>query len=52
MWKDKLKQEFDENPLKVLAVAAFVTTAASKFIEALASVKSKRAYARMYKMKR
>jgi len=50
-WKEKLKQQFNENPLQVLAVGAFVTTAAAKFIEALSGVRSKRAYARMYRRK-
>jgi hypothetical protein len=52
MWKDKLNQQFNENPLQVLAVAAFVATAAAKLIAALSGVQSKRAYARMYRSKR
>ena len=47
-WKERLNQQFNENPVQVLAVGAFVATAAAKLIEAMASVKSKRAYAKMY----
>lgn len=46
MWKDKLKQEWNDNPLQVLAVGAAVATAATMVLNAVSQAQSRRAYAR------
>jgi hypothetical protein len=46
MWKDKLKKQWDENPLAVIAVGALAATAAAKLIDALGAAQGRRAYAR------
>jgi hypothetical protein len=51
MWKDKLKKEWDENPLQVIAVTALAATAAAKLIEAVSSARSKSAYAKQINRK-
>lgn len=45
-WTDKLKREFDENPLQVLAIGALVATSAAKVIDSLSAAKGRRAYAK------
>ncbi len=54
MWKDELKKEWDENPLKVMAVTAFVANAASRLLNAWSASKGRRAYAKQvnYRIKR
>lgn len=47
MWKERLKKEWNENPLQCIAVAALAATAAAKLIDAVSSSRSKSAYARM-----
>lgn len=46
MWKDKLKKQWDDNPLAVITVAAFAATAAAKLIDAVGAAQGRRAYAR------
>ena len=46
MWKDKLKKQWDENPLGVIAVAAIAATAAARLIDAMSAAQGRRAYAR------
>lgn len=46
MWKDKLKQEWNENPMQVIAVGAMATTAVVAVLNALSSARSRNAYAR------
>ena len=46
MWKERLKKEWNENPLQVIAVAALAANAAAKLIDAVSSSRSKNAYAR------
>lgn len=42
----KLKTQAEENPMLALGVGAAAVTAASKLIDSLAGVRSKRAYAK------
>ena len=53
MW-DKLKEQWEENPLTVIAVGALAATAAAKLIEAMSASQGRRAYARQidYKISR
>lgn len=53
MWKDRLKKEWDENPLKVIGIGALAITAASKLIDAISAAQGRRAYAKQidYKVK-
>lgn len=46
MWKDELKKEWNDNPLKVIAVGALAATAAAKLLDALSSAQGRRAYAK------
>jgi hypothetical protein len=46
MWKDKLKKQWDENPLAVIAIGALAVTATAKLIDALGAAQGRRAYAR------
>lgn len=46
MWLDQLKKEWDENPLKVIAVTAFAANAASRVINSWSAAKGRRAYAK------
>lgn len=54
MWKDRLKAEFEQNPVQVLMAGALVATAAAKVIDALSSAQGRRAYAKQvnYRVKR
>lgn len=45
-WKDKLKQEWNDNPLQVIAVGATAATAATFVLNALSAAQSRRAYAK------
>lgn len=45
-WKIKLKQQWDENPVAVIGVAALAVTAAAKLIDAMSAAQGRRAYAR------
>lgn len=44
MWKDTLKKEWNENPLKVLAVVAYTANAYSRFLNARSLAKTREAY--------
>ena len=46
MWKDELKKEWDENPLKVIALTAFTANAAARMLNAWSAAKGRRAYAK------
>jgi hypothetical protein len=52
-WKgaDKLRQQWEENPLMVIGVAGASAAGISKLLDTLASVQSKRAYARLMKQR-
>ena len=43
---EQLKRHWDENPLQVAIVGAFVATAAAKVIDALSAAQGRRAYAK------
>jgi hypothetical protein len=43
---NRLKQEFEDRPIEVLAVASAAAIAVSKVIEAVSGARSKNAYAR------
>ena len=45
-WRDKLKREFDENPLQVIAIGALAVTAAAKLLDAMSAAQGRRAYAK------
>ena len=49
MWKDELKKEWDENPLKVLLVTALVSNAAARLMNSVSAVQGRRAYAKQVK---
>jgi hypothetical protein len=46
MWKDKLKQAWDENPLAVVAIGALAVTAIAKLLDATSAAQGRRAYAK------
>lgn len=46
MWKDKLKETWNENPVMVIAVGALAVTATSTLINSLSAAQSRRAYAK------
>jgi len=46
MWKDKLKQQWNENPLAVITVAALAATSAAKIIDAMSAAQGRKAYAK------
>jgi hypothetical protein len=46
MWKDKIKQAWNENPIACIAVGAMAATAAAKLLDALSAAQGRRAYAR------
>jgi hypothetical protein len=43
---DRIKREFEENPVQTLMVAALVATAAAKLIDALSAAQGRRAYSK------
>lgn len=45
-WKEKLKRQWDENPLACVAVGALAITAVAKFMDAASAAQGRRAYAR------
>lgn len=45
-WKEKLKKQWDENPLAVIAIGALAVTAAAKLVDAASAAQGRRAYAR------
>lgn len=47
MWKDRIKQAWNDNPLAVIAIGALAVTAAAKFMDAASAAQGRRAYARM-----
>lgn len=51
MWREKLKKEWNENPLQVLAVGATVATAAVMVLNSLSAAQGRRAYARQVNYK-
>lgn len=46
MWKDRLKEEWDRNPLQVMTVGALAATAAAKVLDTLSAAQGRRAYAK------
>jgi hypothetical protein len=46
MWKDKLKQAWDENPLAVISVATAAVIAATAVVNTVSQARSRHAYAR------
>lgn len=54
MWKDKLKSQWENDPMTTLLVGGFVATAAAKLIDALSAAQSRRAYSKQidHKIKR
>lgn len=45
-WKDRLKKEWDNNPMQVIAVGALAATAAAKLLDAMSAAQGRRAYAK------
>lgn len=43
---ERLKQRFEEDPVTVLIVGAFVVTATAKLIDAMSAAQGRRAYAK------
>jgi hypothetical protein len=52
MWKDRLKTEWNNNPLQVVGVAALAATAAAKLLDSMSAMKSRRAYAKQINRRR
>jgi hypothetical protein len=54
MWQDELKREWNENPIKVVAVVAFASNAAARLMNAWSAAKGRRAYAKQvnYRIKK
>ncbi len=54
MWKDQLKKEWNNDPLKVIAIAVFAAPAAAKLLNAITAARSRSAYAKQvnYRVKR
>ncbi len=54
MWKDRLKKEWNDNPLQVIAIGALTATAAAKLLDAMSAAQGRRAYAKQvdYRVKR
>jgi len=48
---DKLKQQWNENPLAVITVGALAATAAAKLITSISETQGRRAYAQQIKWK-
>lgn len=47
----KLKHEWNENPMAVIALGVAALAAAGKFIDAVSSIQGRRAYARNAKLR-
>jgi len=45
-WKDKLKKAWNDNPLLCIAIVGMTLGGAAKFIDAVSSAQSKRAYSK------
>ncbi len=54
MWKDRLKKEWDANPLQVIGIGALAVTAAAKLLDSMSAAQGRRAYAKQvnYKVRR
>lgn len=46
MWKDKIKQAWNDHPIETIVVISLAVTAAAKFIDATSAAQGRRAYAR------
>lgn len=46
MWKTKIKQQWNENPINCIIVAAFAATAAAKVIDTMSAAQGRHAYAK------
>lgn len=46
MWRTKLKEQFNENPVLVITVGAFAAQAAAKLLDSMSAVQGRRAYAK------
>lgn len=44
MWKDKLKRQWDENPLLVITVGAFAANAAAKLLGSVTAASNARTW--------
>lgn len=51
---EKLKRQFNENPLQVIVVGALATQAVAKLIDAMTAAQGRRAYAKQidYKVRK
>lgn len=54
MWKTKLQEQWNENPLAVIGIGAIAVTAAAKLLDAFTAAQGRRAYAKQvnYRIKR
>lgn len=46
MWKDKIKQAWNENPLACIAIGGLAITAIAKTIDSVSAAQSRRAYSK------
>lgn len=51
MWNDRLKQEWNANPMQVIAVTSIAATAVAKVLDSMSARKSRAAYARQINRK-
>ena len=51
MWKNKLKQKFEEDPITVIIAGTFVLGTVVKAIDVLSGVQSRHAYAKQINKK-
>lgn len=45
-WKDKLKRQWNENPLACIAIGAMAVSAAAKLLDAVSAAQGRKAYAK------
>ena len=50
-WKEKLKKQWNENPLQCIVIGAFAATAAAKVLDSVSAAQSRHAYAQQIKFK-
>lgn len=46
MWQDRLKQEWNDNPLQVIAIVALAAGAVAKVVDSMSAASGRRAYAK------
>lgn len=54
MWKERLKQAWEDDPMQCMLIGAFVATAAAKVLDAASAAQGRHAYAKQvnYRVKK